>query len=162
MTISLRRLVTFVLVLMLFSPALQYGMELTQEEAPLNKEKGGIEPMLASCCIGPRVGLEMNEGQEIHQSEWIGFAGSFIPYVGFLARAYMAADMGVDNGIEGFLASYCIGPRVGNELHYRKVRNKEWLRLVPCINLYPWITTSLDAYNGMTMTEIEKRENLRK
>jgi len=155
---SIRKLNLLVAFLIILIPLFLFSQELYQDEEKI----GGIEPCLASCCIGPRVGLEMNEGQEIYSSEWIGFAGSFIPVVGFFARAYMAADMGSDNGFGGFLASYFIGPRVGNELHYRDIRNKEWLRLIPCINLYPWITTSLDAYNGVTMTEIEKRENLRK
>lgn len=134
-------------------------------------EKGGFVPCLASCLIGPRVGLEMNEGKEVTQSEWVGFAGSylgnFIPYIGSAVavgcRMYMAYDMGVKpNGFEGGLASFCLGPRIGNEIDYRKIRTLEWLQLVPCVCIYPTIAIPLEAYNGKTMTEIEVKEGLRK
>jgi len=133
---------------------------------------GGIGPALASCLIGPRVGLEMNEGNnEIHLSEWIALGGSLVggSATGILqpigsiittgSRAYMAYEMGgKTNGLEGALASYCLGPRIGNELHYRKIRKNEWLQLC-CIGS---IFISLEAYNGKTMTEIEIEEGLRK
>lgn len=138
--------------------------------------KGGIVPALASCMIGPRVGLEMNEGNDtIYQSEWIALGGSVVgsALTGYFAplgsaisvgtRAYMAYDMGgKSNGLEGALASYCLGPRVGNELHYRKIRTLEWLQLVPCVCIYPMIALPLEAYKGKTMTEIEIEEGLRK
>ncbi len=140
------------------------------------REPGGFGPALASCLLGPRVGLEMNEGiEEIHLSEWIALGGSIISgsatgiltpignviYTG--TRAYMAYEMGgKHNGLEGALAAFCIGPRVGNELHYRKIRNKEWLLLIPCVNIYPLISIPLEAYHGKTMTEIEISEGLRK
>ncbi len=136
---------------------------------------GGIGPCLASCLIGPRVGLEMNEGNtEIHLSEWIALGGSLVGGSGGTAnplgnlvitasRAYMAYEMGgKGNGLEGALAAYCIGPRVGNEIHYRKIRKKEWLLLIPCIDIYPIISIPLEAYHGKTMTEIEIEEGLRK
>ena len=140
------------------------------------RKPGGFGPALASCLLGPRVGLEMNEGiEEIHLSEWIALGGSLVAgsatgillpignviYTG--TRAYMAYEMGgKNNGFEGALAAFCIGPRVGNELHYRKIRNKEWLLLIPCINIYPLISIPLEAYHGKTMTEIEIAEGLRK
>jgi len=40
--------------------------------------EGGAGPCLASACIGPRVGLEMNEGKKIQTSEWIGLGGKLI------------------------------------------------------------------------------------
>jgi len=137
----------------------------------LHAEGGGVIPCLASCLVGPRVGLEMNEGKEIQKSEWIGVIGGYfgnvVPIVGSLVslgcRGYMAYDMGyVPNGFEGFAASFCLGPRIGNELDTRKIRTKEWLRLVPCICIYPAIAIPLEAYNGKTMTEIEQKEGLRK
>ncbi len=138
--------------------------------------RGGIGPALASCMIGPRVGLEMNEGNDtIYLSEWIALGGSFIggsltgpftPLGSAIAtgtRAYMAYDMGgKTNGLEGALASYCLGSRVGYELHYRKIRTLEWLQLVPCVCIYPMIAIPLEAYHGKTMTEIEIEEGLRK
>jgi len=141
-----------------------------------SRGRGGFGPALASCMIGPRVGLEMNEGNDkIYLSEWIALGGSMVggsltgPFASLGGpiitgtRAYMAYDMGgKTNGIEGALASYCLGPRVGNELHYRKIRNKEWLQLVPCVCIYPMIAIPLEAYHGKTMTEIEIDEGLRK
>jgi hypothetical protein len=140
-------------------------------------ESGGSAPCLASCLIGPRVGLEMNEGKPINTSEWIGVIGSYAGSSGgfclgisslgglisFGCRAYMAYDMGYKaNEFPGFAASYCIGPRVGNELNTRKVRMLEWLRFVPCVCIYPMIAIPLEAYQGKTMTEIEAKEGLRK
>ncbi|MCK4639729.1 MAG: hypothetical protein KAU06_00190 [Candidatus Marinimicrobia bacterium] len=161
------------------------------------KENGGFVPCLATCLIGPRVGLEMNEGKDINQSEWIALGGSILassltmngtyytfsninkdddvrifpkesPATGFGrsisigTRLYMAYDMGNKNGFEGVLASYCLGPRIGSELDYRKIRTIEWLQLVPCVCIYPAIAIPLQAYNGKTMTEIEVEEGLRK
>jgi len=141
-----------------------------------SRGRGGIGPALASCMIGPRVGLEMNEGNDkIYLSEWIALGGSmiggslskpFTPLGGPIitaTRAYMAYDMGgKTNGLEGTLASYCLGPRVGNELYYRKIRTLEWLQLVHCVCIYPMIAIPLEAYHAKTMTEIEIDEGLRK
>jgi TolB-like protein len=136
--------------------------------------QGGFGPCVASCLIGPRVGLEMNEGKDIHTSEWISLAGNLsggsIPFfpgansaIPFLARTYMAYEMGYKaNGMNGRLASFFLGPRIGNELDYREIREKEWMMLIPCVNLYPLISIPLEAYRGETMKEIEKREGLRK
>jgi hypothetical protein len=75
----------------------------------------------------------------------------------------MAYDMGAKkNGFEGALASFFLGPRIGNELDVRKIRTKEWLQLVPCVCIYPMITIPLEAYKGKTMSEIEVEEGLRK
>lgn len=121
--------------------------------------KGGVGPCLASCCLGPRIGLEMNEGQPIEIMEVLPLA----PYVGFLARLWVSYDYGYNaGGGKGFLASCCIGPRVGKEIGERKVRSLEKLRLIPVINIYPWIATSMEAFGGKTMTEIEEEENLKR
>ena len=153
--------------LVIISVILMLSFSFAQDQGTATVSKGGINPCLASCCIGPRVGLEMNEGKEIVTSEWIGFGGSFLYLVHsslpMIGRAYMAYDRGATtNGVEGFFASYFLGPRVGNELDHRKIRTMEWLRLVPCVNIYPAIAISLEAYNGKTMSEIEVKENLRK
>jgi len=132
--------------------------------------EGGFAPCLASCLIGPRVGLEMNEGKQIETSEWIMLGGQVIgaaPVIGQIAavgtRAYNAYVMGAQkNGFEGALASFFLGSRVGNELDTRKIRTKEWLQLIPCVCIYPLITIPLEAYNGKTMSEIEAKEGLRK
>jgi len=115
-----------------------------------------------SCCIGPRVGLEKNEGKPIESNEWIYFIGAFVPYVGVLIVAFAAWDIGGDNGFKGFLASCCIGPRVGEQLHERKIRSAEWLMVIPVIGLIPRAMVALEAGQGKTMKEIEKEENLKK
>ena len=160
----MRKILLFVIFVFVFT-----GFVFAQEG-----EKGGFVPCLATCMIGPRVGLEMNEGKDINQSEWImlggqvvggGMTGSMVSLGSAIitgTRAYMAYDMGNKNGFEGVLASYCLGPRVGNELDYRKIRMKEWLSLVPCVCIYPMITIPLEAYKGKTMTDIEIAEGLRK
>jgi len=134
------------------------------------EEKGGFVPCLASCLIGPRVGLELNENKDIQQSEWIMLGGQLVAATSGIGqiiatgtRAYNAYVMGVQkNGLGGGLASFFLGSRVGNELDQRKIRTKEWLMLVPCVCIYPAITIPLEAYNGKTMTEIEVKEGLRK
>jgi hypothetical protein len=48
---------------------------------------GGVWPFLASCCIGPRVGLQMNEGVAVRDYEQF----SWLPIVGWFGyRFYMA------------------------------------------------------------------------
>jgi len=164
----MRKILLFVIFVSVFT-----GLVSAQEEEK-PAEQGGFAPCLATCMIGPRVGLEMNEGIDINQSEWIMLGGQVVGggMTGAMTglgsaivtgtRAYMAYDMGNKNGFEGVLASYCLGPRVGNELDYRKIRTKEWLRFVPCVCIYPMITIPLEAYEGKTMTDIEVAEGLRK
>ena len=122
-------------------------------------EKGGIYPMFGSCCVGPRIGLEMNEGKEIQQIEWIAFVLNFIYGIGHIVSGIA---QGSKNGVGGFFASCCLGPRVGEQLDQRKIRVMEWLLLVPIISIVPWIITGIDAYQGKTMTQIEQKEGLRK
>ena len=114
--------------------------------------------MFGSCCIGPRVGLEMNEGIEIQQIEWIAFVANAV--LAPLGSLISGVAQGSKNGAEGFFASCCIGPRVGEQLNERKIRTMEWLRLVPIVNIVPVVITGLDAYKGKTMSEIERAENL--
>lgn len=63
---------------------------------------GGAIPCLSSCLIGPRVGLELNEGKPIEINEVLNL---FIPCI----IPYSAFDK---NGIKGCLYSCCVGPRV--------------------------------------------------
>ena len=119
--------------------------------------KGGAGPCLASCCIGPRIGLEMNEGDSVEILEVLRLA----PYVGGLINLYVAYDYGYKAaGANGFLASCCLGPRIGKELDGRKIRTIEWLRLIPVINLYAVISVGMEAYGGKTMAEVAEEENL--
>jgi len=88
---------------------------------------GGAGPFFASCCIGPRVGLEMNEGKEIKGTEWFRSLGSFIPYVGGIISLVAIVMQGSNNGFNGVMAECCIGPRVGEELNDRRIRSMEWV-----------------------------------
>ena len=55
------------------------------------KYDGGPWPFLASCCIGPRVGLQMNEGVAVRDVEQF----SWLPIVGWFGyRFYMAWEAG--------------------------------------------------------------------
>ena len=116
--------------------------------------KGGCGPFFASCCLGPRIGLELNEGVAIQGYEWFNLIG-----IGVLIGAINDAGK---NGMSGFFASCCIGPRVGGELDKRKIRTMEWVSLIPYIGIIPDIMMAAEAYDGKTMTEIEKSENLKK
>jgi len=58
------------------------GDALTPEGQPA----GGIVPCLLTCYIGPRTGLEYNEGRKVSQIEWIELIATLVPFVGFLIR----------------------------------------------------------------------------
>ena len=161
----MKKLLLLVILVFVFA-----GLAFAQQGEKTEKS-GGVVPCLATCLIGPRVGLEMNEGVKVNTSEYIALGGLVIgPAVGgnigtlisMGTKGYMAYDMGGKNGFKGILGSYCLGPRIGNELDYRKIRTKEWLIIVPCACIYPMITIPLEAYKGKTMTEIEVAEGLRK
>ena len=119
--------------------------------------KGGAGPCLASCCLGPRIGLEMNEGEKVEMLEIL----RLVPIINIYAILYVSYDYGYQAaGGKGFLASCCLGPRVGGELDKRKIRTIEWLRLVPVVNLYSWVSVGMEAYGGKTMDEVAQEESL--
>ncbi|MFA4838233.1 MAG: hypothetical protein WC703_01990 [Candidatus Neomarinimicrobiota bacterium] len=115
-------------------------------------EKGGVKPCLATCLVGPRVGLEMNEGKKI---ETIEMVACFVP----ILRAVPGYEKA---GVTGAVISFFLGTRVGAQYKERNVRMMEWLQLVPCVNIYPGIMQPLEAFQGKTMTEVEQKEGLRK
>jgi len=125
-------------------------------------KKGGSGPFLASCCIGPRVGLEMNEGQTIKGTEWARAFGGFVPYLGGIIVLVAVVMQGSKTGLDGVLAECCIGPRVGEQLNDRKIRSIEWVRAIPVIGIIPHIMIAADAARGRTMLEIEQKENLKR
>lgn len=43
----------------------------SKSAAVLPQKKGGISPFLTSCFIGPRIGLELNEGKPVKRGEWL-------------------------------------------------------------------------------------------
>ena len=125
-------------------------------------KKGGAGPFLASCCIGPRVGLELNEGKPIKGTEWARAFGAFVPYVGGIIVLVAVVMQGSKTGLDGVLAECCIGPRVGEQLDERKIRGIEWASAIPVIGLIPIVMISADAARGRTMLEIEQNENLKR
>ncbi|MDI6782115.1 MAG: hypothetical protein QME49_08450 [bacterium] len=115
-------------------------------------KKGGMTPAFASCLLGPRIGLELNEGTPIRTEEWINaFLFPIVPFE--------ALDK---NGMKGCLTSCLICPRAGLELKERKIRNVELAQLIPVVGIITRAMITLEAYEGKTMTEIEKAENLKK
>tara|TARA_B100002003_G_scaffold229836_1_gene239497 strand:+ start:852 stop:1265 length:414 start_codon:yes stop_codon:yes gene_type:complete len=124
---------------LIFSTSVAYAQE--------EQSKGGVVPAAVSCMVGPRVGLEMNEGIPVETTEWLGL-------VFFPIRALPGYQ---DSGVTGALIGAFLGPRVGGQYSYRNVRTKEWLGL-----LIGPILPALEAFQGKTMTEIEEAEGLRK
>ena len=141
--------------------------------------KGGVMPFLASCCIGPRVGLEMNEGSQVRNMEWIAVAVNIFTGAGGIingiepamgktmnearaqeglgGRAVRAAAPKEKGGVLPFLAGCCLGPRVGLELNDgRDIRFIEWLSIIPLVRLVP----AIEAASGKTMSEIAVAEGL--
>ncbi len=115
-------------------------------------KKGGIMPACASCLLGPRIGLELNEGTPIRTEEWVH--AFLFPIVSFEAFD--------KNGMKGCLASSCICPRAGLELKERKIRSVELTQLIPFVGIISRAIIAAEAYQGKTMTEIEKAENLKR
>lgn len=115
-------------------------------------KKGGMMPAAASCLLGPRIGLEMNEGSSIRTEEWVNaFLFPIVPFEAF-----------DKNGMKGCLTSCFICPRAGLEIKDRKIRTVEWTQLIPFVGFISRAMIAAEAYQGKTMTEIEKAENLKK
>lgn len=135
--------------------------------------KGGVAPFLASCCLGPRIGLEMNEGSKIQVTEWINaFIFPIIPFQAAMGESmadvnYMGAPRVIarnkksDGGIVPFLAGCCLGPRVGLEMNDgRGVRNLELFMLIPAVGFIPRVMIAAEAYQGKTMSSIAATEKI--
>lgn len=137
------------------------------------EKKGGFMTGLRTILYGPRVGIELNDGQPI---SFVEKANLFVPLVPFQAYS--------ENGWKGFMASAFIGPRVGMQLSQKKIRFKEWVGIIPVAAVAVHIFMSedpsmgmvvaeltlagflsrlwpaLDAFRGRTMQEITENENL--
>ena len=124
---------------LIFSTSVAYAQE--------EQSKGGVVPAAVSCMVGPRVGLEMNEGKPVEMMEWLGI------WI-FPLRALPGWN---DSGVIGAIIGLYLGPRVGGQYSYRNIRTKELLGLF----IGPILPT-LEAFQGKTMTEIEEAEGLRK
>ena len=112
------------------------------------EEKGGVIPCVVSWFVGPRVGLEMNEGKDIEMLEILGVV---IPIVRAVPGFQSA-------GVTGGIIGCCLGPRIGAQYNERNVRTMEWLQLC----LIGRFMIPFEAFQGKTMTEIEVEEGLRK
>lgn len=115
-------------------------------------QKGGCMPAALSCCLGPRIGLEYNEGIPVEGTEWLRLI-----YIGALINDYQAFQK---NGCVGCLLEGFLGPRVGREYDKRNVRTLEWIGLITAD--IPNLIMAFEAYGGKTMTEIDRQEHLSK
>ncbi len=113
-------------------------------------QPGGFGPFLQSCLCGPRIGLEANEGKPLTGAEALN---------GFLRVVVPLQALG-QYGVGACFASLCIGPRVGMQLHERRIRTIEWMRLVPVVNVYAAVVNGFEAAEGRTMSEIAEGEGL--
>ncbi len=142
--------------------------------------KGGVAPCLATCCLGPRTGLEMNEGSSIRLTEWlrlVPFVNQIVPlynaYEGYTGKtmAKVAAEERLGGvrvqavapakkgGVVPGLVACCFGPRVGLEMNEgRKVRTMEWIGLV--VPVIPSAIIAYEAYQGKTMSQVAAAEGL--
>lgn len=50
--------------------------------SPAGQQPGGIVPCLLTCYLGPRAGLEYNEGRKIATIEWIELLVMLVPFAG--------------------------------------------------------------------------------
>ena len=149
----MRKAMMSVFISIVFCFVLSSGF--AQETAPA-KGDGGMMPGFASCCLGPRIGLEMNEGKPIEIQEWLQLVVIGAPLCWY--KGYQAA------GVGGCFAAWLLGPRVGRELNERNIRTMEWVKLGTDVIGLPIgrLMIALEAMDGKTMTEIEQKENIKK
>lgn len=168
----MKKIVIALLVLLMAFPAATFA-------------KGGLGPCLATCCFGPRVGLEMNDGKSVRLMEWLTLLVDNFAVPGFyIGRTVNSLESAFNKGMNEtttaenlggpqiksngpklgggwtpFLASCCLGPRIGMELNDgRRIRNIEWLTLV--VPVVPTLIIALEASKGKTMTEVAEEEGL--
>ena len=142
-------------------------------------DAGGLTPCLLTCYLGPRTGLEYNEGRGVATMEWIALViglARIIPalqaYQG-MSMTQWAKENAMDSrpipspkgnveskgGISACLIACYLGPRPAMERNEgRKLRSKEVLAIFLPIIFVPLI--ALEAYNGKTMTQIAQDEGL--
>ena len=142
--------------------------------------KGGLGPCLATCCFGPRTGLEMNEGSAIRLTEWL----RLVPMIGYVVPLYngyegytgktmakvaaeeklggvrvQAAAPAQKGGLVPGIVAFCFGPRVGLEMNEgRKIRTMELIGIV--VPVIPSVLIALEANSGKTMSQVAAEEGL--
>lgn len=163
----MKKILVLVLIAALFLPTVAFA-------------KGGVAPCLATCCFGPRTGLEMNEGSSIRMTEWL----SLVPFVNYIVLGLNAYDgyngktmaqvaakeslggarvqataPAKKGGIVPGLVSFCWGPRVGFEMNEgRKMRTMEILAVV--VPVVPTVLIAMEAQSGKTMSQVADEEGL--
>jgi hypothetical protein len=169
---NMKRSIALLIIITLFIPTVAFA-------------KGGMGPCLATCCLGPRVGLEMNEDTDIRGDEWNGLLWSLL--LGINTNLYMStykAGIGKsmndekererlggpmieakapkhEGGCGPMFGSFCLAPRIGLEMNDgRKIRTREYLYAIPLVNLFPLALECQEALSGKTMSEIAEAEDL--
>ncbi len=133
--------------------------------------KGGIGPCLATCMLGDtRIGLAMNDGEEIEYYDWINLGGSLCSVAGVvvfplasiypLVRIYAAGTAGAER--LGCCVGFFWGPRPGAMFQEYELRTKEILMCIPIVNFYPLIALPIEAYKGKTLSEVIEEEGLKR
>src|SRR3972149_4053297 len=77
----------FILIILIsFSQILSPALVSSEEKKPEKetKSRGGVKPFIYSLCLGPRIGLEYNEGRKARDSEemcWIPILGQVMHFL---------------------------------------------------------------------------------
>jgi TolB-like protein len=117
------------------------------------REKGGMGPALASCCLDPRLGYEMNEGKKVHLYDVLGLFA--------VLRLVPAIDWGMGRGGAcGCCLALTISKRAGRDFRKTRLRGKEILFFIPVLQWYPIIAVPLEAMSGKTWSEVVEEEGL--
>ena len=102
--------------------------------------------------------IVLNEGNPIETDDWIVLVGNYIVGLGWVYGGYKAYEKAQTG------ASFCVGAlwgrRAGSEFKSTKLRTKEILMCIPCIQLYPMIALPLEAFSGKTMSQVVQEEGL--
>ncbi|MBN1984375.1 MAG: hypothetical protein JW795_22815 [Chitinivibrionales bacterium] len=127
------------------------------------EQTGGLGPCLATCLLGDtRIGLEMNEGKEIEDVDWIRALGSYVG-LSIITNTWAAYNNGYKQaGFGGFCVGFLWGPRPGRMFNEYKLRTKEVLLCIPLVQCYPMIALPLEAFSGKTMSAVIEEENLKR
>jgi len=88
--------ISFLILLILFSQLFLPFLVSSQEKESQNKlekevpKRGGFKPFIYSLCLGPRIGLEYNEGRKVRTTESI----CWLPIFGWALHFINAVDAG--------------------------------------------------------------------
>jgi hypothetical protein len=100
----------------------------------------------------------MNDGISVDTDDWISLALDVIGGWGSIYDGFKSYEKSSDGA--SFCVGYIWGRRVGSEFKTTKLRTKEVLMCIPCVNIYPCIAIPLEAFGGKTMTQVIQDEGL--